>query len=432
MKPTFTTSSDDRIVGLVREARNRLIIVAPALSQAVAMAVVDRMANLPDLSLTVILDADAEVYRMGYGEVAALEILRQAAARASLRLREQPGVRIGLVVSDDHTLVYAPVSASIEAGSTSDEKPNAILLGGAVAELLAEKTLGNPSDGEAPEIGNERLMPERVAAMEEDLRKTPPLPVDLTRQLRVFTSRVQYVEMKITGWHVSRRRVQLPPEFTGYESEDLQRRVNGQIGLPMESGKAVAVKLTLDGKEQILQVDEKYLDGERRTIEKHLTPSLPKHGRIILRRDRDALAAQIARLELIVAAWEVARVEQHGAARCAFKKTFEDEFLPRWQANPPRAFFMRQMTDAERHDAMKEHIEEAADSLFDEMIVVDAPKFQVIYKDIALEDISDPDFVASLREVMRQARVPKKELDRLFETNSAVQAKKAPSTQVPG
>ena len=83
------------------------------------------------------------------------------------------------------------------------------------------------------------------------------------------------------------------------------------------------------------------------------------------------------------------------------------------------------MTDAERLDVMKEHIKETADSLFDDMIEVDPPKFQVIYKGIALEDISDAGFVATLREVMKKARVPKKELDRLFETGSAVPEKGA-------
>jgi len=93
---------------------------SPALSQAVAEALVGRVADLRGLSLTVILDADPQAYRIGYGEVIALEVLCNAAAAASfrlrLRLRLQPGVRIGLVVSDDQTLVYAPVSASIEAG----------------------------------------------------------------------------------------------------------------------------------------------------------------------------------------------------------------------------------------------------------------------------------------------------------------------------
>ena len=49
----------------------------------------------------------------------------------------------------------------------------------------------------------------------------------------------------------------------------------------------------------------------------------------------------------------------------------------------------------------------------------------MIYKGIALEDISDAGFVATLREVMKKAGVPKKELDRLFETGSAVPEKGA-------
>ena len=126
-----------------------------------------------------------------------------------------------------------------------------------------------------------------------------------------------------------------------------------------------------------------------------------------------------------MAAWEKARAEQHEAARAAFIKGFEDEFLPRWQAKPPREYLLRPMTDAERLDVMKEHIKETADSLFDDMIEVDPPKFQVIYKGIALEDISDAGFVATLREVMKKAGVPKKELDRLFETGSAVPEKGA-------
>jgi hypothetical protein len=52
-------------------------------------------------------------------------------------LREQPGVRIGVVISDDRTMVYAPVSRNVEAGSTTDEKPNAIMLNGSATENLA-------------------------------------------------------------------------------------------------------------------------------------------------------------------------------------------------------------------------------------------------------------------------------------------------------
>lgn len=59
------------------------------------------------------------------------------------------------------------------------------------------------------------------------------------------------------------------------------------------------------------------------------------------------------------------------------------------------------------------------------MIKVDPPVFHVVYKDIALEDLGDPEFVASLLEVMKQARVPEVELDKLFQTGSAAAEKGA-------
>lgn len=65
MMGTFTTSTDASLIALIKGARNRLAIIAPALTTPVAKALAERMVDLSSLSLTVILDADAEVYRMG-------------------------------------------------------------------------------------------------------------------------------------------------------------------------------------------------------------------------------------------------------------------------------------------------------------------------------------------------------------------------------
>ncbi|MCE6967197.1 hypothetical protein [Cereibacter sphaeroides] len=123
MESTFTSASDDALIALIRSARNRLAVIAPGLTTAVAEALVARMADMPDLSLTIILDADPEVYRMGYGDVEALSIIQEYSREAQFDLREQAGVRIGVVISDDRTMIYAPVSRNIEAGSTSPEHP---------------------------------------------------------------------------------------------------------------------------------------------------------------------------------------------------------------------------------------------------------------------------------------------------------------------
>ncbi len=110
---TFAVASDDALVRLITTARNRLVIIAPALTKPVAYA--RRLADLGQLGITVILDADPEVYRLGFGDQEALEAIRKASAENLFDLREQPGVRIGVVISDDTTMVYSPVSRNVEA-----------------------------------------------------------------------------------------------------------------------------------------------------------------------------------------------------------------------------------------------------------------------------------------------------------------------------
>ena len=210
MSRTFTTSSDDRLIALIEGAKDRLAIIAPGLTTPVARALTGRMGELSTLSLTVILDADAEVYRMGYGDVEALEIIREASCKQSFDLREQPGVRIGVVVSDDRTMVYAPVSRNVEAGSTTEEKPNAIMLHGGATEKLAEAT--GMAEGEM-EVGVTGMDPDRVAEMSADLKTNPPHPFDLTRKLKVFVTEVQFIELRMPNATFSSRKIKLPPSF---------------------------------------------------------------------------------------------------------------------------------------------------------------------------------------------------------------------------
>jgi hypothetical protein len=134
---TFAVASDEALVGLIARARNRLVVIAPALTQAVSDALSRRFDDLGRLDVTVILDSDPEVYRLGFGDQAALETIRAASANSLFDLREQEGVRIGVVISDDTMMVYSPVSKNIEAGSISVEKPNAIVLTGSATDCIA-------------------------------------------------------------------------------------------------------------------------------------------------------------------------------------------------------------------------------------------------------------------------------------------------------
>lgn len=419
MPPSFTSASDDQIIALVSKAKRRLVVIAPAMSANAAEAIAARMDDLPGLSLSIIIDADPEVYRMGYGEVEALETIRSAAAKASFRLREQPGVRIGVIVSDNDTLIYSPVSQNIEAGSTTDDKPNALLFTGDVADTLAKKA-GVPADEDDildPEIGRDSLSVERVAKVQEDLKQNPPLPVDLTRKLNVFITRVQYVELKAKGYQLSRRRAELPKEFVGMASDDLKERVTGRIRTPLDGIGKLNVEIEVQGKKEKLNVDEKFLQDERQEIEKALTHVMPKRGRVILRKDRTSFDYQIKRFEAIVGAYQKALASELESARKQFRKSFVTEFLDRWKAQPPARFTRRLEPPTE--DQLGRDIEEQADRLFDQIVRLDGPDISVVYKDIAIEDLSDGDFMSALYDLMAKGGVSEEDLGRLFEQGEA-------------
>ena len=143
-------------------------------------------------------------------------------ARKQCSTSEQPGVRIGVVISDDRTMVYAPVSRNVEAGSTTEERPNAIHARGALDRETRRAT--GAAEGET-EVGLIGMAPERVAQMEAELKANPPRPFDLTRRLTVFVTEVQFIELRVPNATFSSRKIKLPPSFQKLENPISRRDI---------------------------------------------------------------------------------------------------------------------------------------------------------------------------------------------------------------
>jgi hypothetical protein len=134
------------------------------------VALANRLCDLGQLAITVILDADPEVYRLGYGTISALKHLQGASNLNQLDLRTQAGGRIGVVISDDVTMLFAPVPMLIEAGSTTNDKPNAIILTGGATQRIAAAASAEPAHiSKEQEVGSEALKPALVESLEGDL-----------------------------------------------------------------------------------------------------------------------------------------------------------------------------------------------------------------------------------------------------------------------
>jgi hypothetical protein len=124
---SITAANDNVLCDLIARASHRLVVLTPAVSMAVASTISAKWKQLGGNRVNVVLDLDPEVFRLGYGEFAGLKLLESTAAELGTMIQRQPGIRIGLVISDMTTLVYSPTPALIEAGPSSPDTPNAVV-----------------------------------------------------------------------------------------------------------------------------------------------------------------------------------------------------------------------------------------------------------------------------------------------------------------
>ena len=394
MSRTFTPATDDSLIALIEDAKDRLAIIAPGLTTPVAKALAARMRDLSTLSLTVILDADAEVYRMGYGDVEALEIIRETSCKQMFDLREQSGVRIGVVISDDRTLVYAPVSRNIEAGSTTEEKPNAIMLDGGITEKLAEAS--GAADGEM-EVGVTGVEPGRVAQIEEDLKANPPIPFYLTRKLRVFMTEVQYIELRVLNADFGSHKIKLPKGFQKLDDKFLRRDIDSSLKIPINLEKQLDVSINSYRGHETLKVNEAAIKRERDGIERTFFHDWKGRGKVILRKDKEQFTNEKDRLVEIITEYHKNLKTKFEGTKIIFRQRLVSEFLGVWQKSPPGHLIRRRRTDVQ---SCLQDIENKADGMFQRAVSLGTTEAKVVYKDISIEDLKDENLMDGLRRLM--------------------------------
>jgi hypothetical protein len=419
----FAVASEERLVELISEARRRLVVISPALTDEVAAALAARLPDLGNISITVIVDADPEVYRLGFGTETALDRLREASDPNMFDLRVQSGVRIGVVISDEITMIFSPVPLLIEAGSTSVEKPNAIVLAGAAtSDRLANAAGAGPTEADVTqEIGTQALTPAAIMAVKQDLKANPPQSFDVARALRIFSSKVQYVELEAENYRFSSRKVPLPPELLSVVDDALKSQISSRIRAPAEGlGK---LKITIGASEKIetIEVDEKWIDSERKRIEDTYTYTVPRFGRIILSADRKAFDVEMNRFKQILESYHKAILAAVEGVKTDFETRLVNEFLPKWRERPPANFARYGL---EPTDSNLEHqLRNVTQGLLLKAISFEPPRVRVIYKNVAPESVRDPSFLDPLKKIMDRRGVPISIIESLFASGDAAPAR---------
>ena len=110
----FCSLTPLRLAELVRSARHAVCYAGPGLQLDLAQAMVEVAGRVGKEMLTVSLDFDDRVMRMGYGNVEAVKLLLDA----GIAVQSSPGLRTALVVVDDAGYIFTPTALYLEAEPT--------------------------------------------------------------------------------------------------------------------------------------------------------------------------------------------------------------------------------------------------------------------------------------------------------------------------
>jgi len=253
--PLFCSLDSAAIVESIRAATFSICYASPGIQIEPAKAIVEaaRRVNGPNL-ITVCLDFDERVMRMGFGDIAAVKHLRDA----RIAVKSTPGLRTGLLIVDNLGYIFTPTALYLEAEDRPTDAPNAMRLSkDQVTEALARlspeaKAIAialAKTDQEkqyikeqAIEVPSAKVTDEEFATVNRRLEEAPPVKFDVARQVRVFTAYLQYVELKLTGAAIQRHRLSIPASIQRLGgSKDIEGRLRTTFDL-IEKGDGLSYK----------------------------------------------------------------------------------------------------------------------------------------------------------------------------------------------
>lgn len=406
----FAVMNDEALSTAISTCRHCLVYIAPGISEPVAQSIDELLAQEDAPTITVIIDTDPEVCRLGYGTVAGLKHLQLLATQRHLPIRYQPGLRIGVLMCDGQMWIYSPTPLLIETGAQRSDQPNALLLTEATAlTAVAQACTADGAGGEETpppsqaEIGRLAATPQAIANSLEDLQRQPPKPYDLARIERVYSSKLQYVELEVTGYRLASRRVQVPNDLLVGNDKTLESRLRNSFAL-LEGKEALTVqipdtdpktgeyRLDAEGKHVLVDYSEQHIEAERKALLKDFLTPITGHGQLISKARRLAFDTRIAWFKSRIAAYKSAVEDKLTEALNKSVDDLTQALLPTVRKSPPDRLLKNVLsmtpTDEDIRTALKTELHEAfntGDRFFQ-------PSIKLVFKDLTYETIQDKNF----------------------------------------
>ena len=393
----FCSLTPLRLAELVRSARHAVCYAGPGLQLDLAQAMVEVAGRVGKEMLTVSLDFDDRVMRMGYGNVDAVKLLLDA----GIAVQSSPGLRTALVVVDNEGYIFTPTALYLEAEPTDGAASNAVRMSGeqvsqALARLSpAAKTIAI-AQAKTPEakqhiealtvdVVSAPITPEKLAEVTSSLETAPPVRFDLARQVRVFEPYLQYVELSLTGAAIQRHRMAIPEKIQNLGgSEELENRLRTTFEL-IEKGS---------------KLSSKPLEDALNEIRKNFTPSLGKdHGRVVLKAAKPHLVTRLKEFRIKLEAHQKAVAKDLQKHLDTSREQIVAYYLPRVIEAKPDALLGQSQNGEVSEAAAKRWLNGELDKVFPRAeTLIQEMKLEERYKDVTFETLNREDFLDSVKD----------------------------------
>ncbi|WP_028453819.1 hypothetical protein [Chitinilyticum aquatile] len=403
----FAIANDASLGAAIRSCQNRLVYIAPGITATLAAAIDELLQRAEPPAITVIIDTDPEVCRLGYGTEKGLKLLHRAVKERHMVLRTQPGIRLGVLMSDEQCWVYTPTPLLIEAGSDREGQPNAMLLGN--PDLIHAVAMATGADGFAEEdiplpgqaeIGRCSATESAIQETLQDLQQLPPKPYNLARIERVYTSKLQYVEMEVSGYKLSARRVQVPNDLLVGNDKILEERLHNSFAL-LEGKESLLVEIAAEnprtglpvlddaGNPKMVVYSEKQIDEDRKAIAKDFLTTIPGYGQLISRARREAFDVRINWFKNRIEAYRDSVFRRLDEAVKQSVDELVEALLPTIKRAPPERLLKNCLAHEPTDQDLREALKDELHGVFKTGEKFFVPSVKVIFKDLTYETIQD-------------------------------------------
>ena len=395
-----TIANDQTMVAMIKSATHRVILMAPAVTDEVAVALAERWQTLGGNAVTVIVDVSPEVFRLGFGDFTALQLLETTARELGVTLDRQPGIRIGLLIVDEQTLIYSPTPRLIEAGPKQPDTPNAIRLGIPPADVERELGAG-PQGIKGRLLGLDKAETAAITKVEKELKDCPPQEFNVARLVNVFNAYFEFVELTLAGIFIERRTVSIPTDLLLALETATQRKIHTTYKL-IEADDALSSKALMDDR--------------NRLVKKHLRV-IPGFGMAILRTGKQKFMEEFAILENGVKAFKEKVSKSLKEKLKERREALQAQLLPVVSKQVPQRWtesaFYKEGTEEDIKALLEQELIEVfgtAEQLVRDMLA------GVVFKAVTYESLRNQEF-------MKRAKEAFPELQTLYEEDQAVKGR---------